>query len=90
MLAFKLAERNYIASSEVMSQRLADSFINFDLVSIVIGLLCLSTVSYHFIALPFNIRLQRTLLKCPKLLISGTSLHNLVICIEQRSQKCLI
>lgn len=45
LLAFKLAERNYIASSEVMSQRLSDSFINFDLISIIIGLICLVTVS---------------------------------------------
>lgn len=43
--AFYSAERYYIASSEAMSQKLADSFVKFDLVSITIGLTCLVTVS---------------------------------------------
>lgn len=44
LIAFKVAERNYIASSEIMSYRLADSFVNFDLVYIAIGMFCLITV----------------------------------------------
>lgn len=52
--AFKLAERNYIGASKAMSDELADSYVNFDHICIVIGLICLVTVfnfstvvSYH-------------------------------------------
>lgn len=62
ILAFKLAERNYIASSERMSQRLANSFINFDLDAIVIGILCLVTVSNHSIAFFVKFRFLKKLL----------------------------
>lgn len=41
----RIAERNYIISSQMMSQKLAASFVNFDLVSIAVGLLCLVMVN---------------------------------------------
>lgn len=48
LLVSKIAERNYIISSQMMSEKLAASFINFDLVCIAVGLLCLVTVQEYF------------------------------------------
>lgn len=45
---FESAERNYIIASKAMSKKLADSCVNFDHVSIAIGLICLVTVRQSF------------------------------------------
>lgn len=52
LLISKIAERNYIISSQIMSQKLAASFVNFDLISIAVGLFCLTTVRPYFTIFP--------------------------------------
>lgn len=44
LLVSRIAERDYIISSQMMSQKLAASFVNFDLVCIAVGLFCIITV----------------------------------------------
>lgn len=41
---YENAERSYSAAAKVMSQKLADSYVNFDLFSIITGLICLASV----------------------------------------------
>lgn len=41
---YENAERSYRAAAKVMSQKLADSYVNFDLFSIITGLICLASV----------------------------------------------
>lgn len=48
LLNSKIAERNYIISSQMISQKLAASFVNFDLVCIAVGLFCLVSVNEYF------------------------------------------
>lgn len=43
---FTSAEKNYVASTRQMSQRLADSYVNFDHICIGIALICLASVRY--------------------------------------------
>ncbi|XP_031627446.1 GPI ethanolamine phosphate transferase 2 [Contarinia nasturtii] len=49
---FKSAERHYISSSKEMSNRLADSYVNFDHLCIALGLFC-SLTSFLYVALKF-------------------------------------
>lgn len=74
---FLSAEKNYQQSTKSMSQRLADSYINFDHFSIGIGLVCLCTVRYLFPTIT-SIRIQFITLKHIPFLFIGIILHGVV------------
>lgn len=56
LLLSMIAERDYIVSSQMMSQKLAASFVNFDLICIGVGLFCLVTVCKYFDFLTLSMR----------------------------------